>query len=81
MGILFAGTLDGRKQTTFQRQEIMDNHYDVGGAGESDNYDRVYIETLRYYVTTANCLRTLIEERQAFTTDQLTSFENVNILS
>jgi hypothetical protein len=58
----------------------MDNHYDVVGAGESDNYDRVYIETLRY-VTIANRLRTLIEERQAFTTDQLTSFENVSMLS
>ena len=58
----------------------MDNHYNVSGAGELDNYRRVHTETLQY-VTTANQLGKFIEERQAFTTDQLTSFENVIIHS
>jgi hypothetical protein len=56
----------------------MDNHYDYVGASELNDYNRNHIQTIKY-VTTANCLQKFIEQRQEHTTDQLTSFKNVNI--
>jgi hypothetical protein len=71
-------TIDSEKQATLQKQENMDNHYNYTGASELNNYNRISIQTIKC-VTAANCLQKIIEQRQEHTTDQLTSFKNVNI--